>query len=229
MKNIVLIDASPKVNERSVSGYLIDMVSKHIQENNAEKIRINIRQSFRKNETEENYKVIIKADALIISFPLYIFCMPGILTRFLQDYYQFYLKHKEEATRPKVYTIVNCGFPEPEINLEAVRVIRSFCGHINADFRFGIQIGCGGMLLGAEGKPIVKKVVQKLDRIFSEIIEDIQNNNSEKKENVSVSAITFPPGIFFFLMNKFGWYTMARRRNGLKRKDLYKKPYLLKL
>lgn len=225
MKKIVLIDASPKINEKSVSKYLTDIVAKHIDEGTAVKTCINIRQSFTKHEIQENYKILINADAVIIAFPLYIFCMPGILMRFLQNYYQFYLENAKQSTNPKVYTIVNCGFPEPEIDLEAVRVISSFCRHINAHFRFGILIGCGGMLLGAEGKPVMKRVVQKLNYAFSEISKDIQNTNIEKKDNIIISAMNFPEWIFRFLMNAFGWASMASK-NGLKRKDLYRKPYL---
>lgn len=225
MKNIILIDASPKINEKSVSMYLIEKAAGHIDEKFAKKTFINIRQSFTKHKIQEDYKMLFKADAIIIAFPLYIFCMPGILMRFLQDYYQFWLESKKNSATPKVYAMVNCGFPEPEINLEAVRVIRSFCRHINAHFRFGIMIGCGGMLIGAEGKPIIRKVVQKLSNALAIMYKDIQSNDFERIDNVSIPAIPFPSRIFLFIMNKFGWASMARK-NGLKKRDLYRKPYL---
>ncbi|MBN2402130.1 MAG: NAD(P)H-dependent oxidoreductase [Spirochaetes bacterium] len=226
MKNIILIDSSPKINEKSVSGYLIEKAARRIDDQTANKNFINIRQSFTGHKIQEDYKILINADAVIIAFPLYIFCLPGILMRFLQDYYQFYLENKTKSTNPKVYALVNCGFPEPEINLEAVRVIGSFCRHVNANFRFGIMIGCGGMLLGAEGKPVIKKAVEKLDNAFAEIANDIQNNDTEKKYNILVETMNFPEWIFRFLMNKFGWASNAKK-NRLKKKDLYRGPYLL--
>ena len=91
-----------------------------------------------------------EADALLIVFPLYFFCLPGMLTQYLDDYAQFIgVKGKTQ----KVYTIVNCGFPEPEINTEAIRVMQSFSRHVGASFRFGIGFGSGGMILGAQQAP----------------------------------------------------------------------------
>lgn len=226
MKNIVLIDASPKINERSVSKLLINKAAKHFNDDNVKKTYINIRQSYKKNEIPENYKTIINADAVIIAFPLYIFCIPGILMRFLQDYHQFYLENKNTAGSTKIYAMVNCGFPEPEINLEAVNVIKSFSRQINAHFRFGILIGCGGMLVGGEGKPVIKKAEQKLSNALSVMAKDSLDNNFDKIENVAIKTISFPAGIFLFIMNKFGWASTAKK-NGLKRKDLYRKPYLI--
>lgn len=227
MKSVTLIDASPKVNEKSVSNYLIEKIAACLDDMVTEKKIINIRQSFKRHEILENYKYLIKADAVIIAFPLYIFCIPGILMRFLQDYYRFYLENKIDSGSPKIYAIVNSGFPEPEINFEAVRVIESFCRHVNANFRFGVQIGCGGMLPGAEGKPIMKKVEQKLNKAFCLIAEDIQNDNFKKIDNFLIDTMNFPKWIFGILMNKFGWPSRARS-NGLKRKDLYRKPYMVK-
>jgi hypothetical protein len=224
VKNIVLIDGSPKINEKSVSKYLTDSAARFIDDSSAVKSCINVRQSFTKHTTEDDFKIFSKADAVIIAFPLYIFCMPGILMRFLQDYYQFYLENRKNSISPKIYTMVNCGFPEPEINLEAVRVISSFCRSINAHFRFGIMIGCGGMLTGAEGKPVIRKAAQKLNDALVVMSKDICSNDLNKIDNVAIRTIPFPPRIFLFIMNKFGWSGMARK-NSLRRKDLYRKPY----
>lgn len=69
---------------------------------------------------------MLHADALIFVFPLYIFCLPAILMRFLQDYRRYLTDHTNETGRMLVYAIVNCGFQESDINSEAVRVVRSF-------------------------------------------------------------------------------------------------------
>jgi putative NADPH-quinone reductase len=174
MKNIVLINGSPKVNEEAVSGYFIETAGSHINDALCKKTFINIRQSFTMHKTYEDFEAISNADALIIAFPLYVFCMPGILTRFLEDYYKFYIKTKKNKNNLKVYAIVNCGFPEPDINLEAVNVIKSFCCHINANFRFGILLGGGAMFLGAKDAPFMKKTLSSLNNEFSKIASDIQ-------------------------------------------------------
>lgn len=223
MKNIVLINGSPKVNEEAVSRHLIETAGSRINDNQYKKTFINVRQSITMNKTQDDFETISDADALIIAFPLYIFCMPGMLTRFLEDYYKYYTENKESKSRLKVYAIVNCGFPEPDINLEAVNVIRSFCRHINADFRFGILLGGGGMLLGAKDAPFMKKTMTSINNEFSKIADDICSDSLDKIDNVSIH-VNFPGWAYLFMGNK-GWVSSARK-NGLRKKDLYNKPLI---
>lgn len=222
MKNLVLISSSPKINEDSVSKYITELASSHFDEANTNKTFIDVRQSISKHKTKEDFEAISKSDAIIIAFPLYVFCMPGILTRFLEDYYKYYNESGKINANPKVYVIVNCGFPEPEINLEAVRVIKSFSRHINATFRFGVQIGGGGMLLGAKDAPFMKKVISSLHNTFSDIAKDINSENLETIENKNIS-MNFPRRLYMFMGDK-GWGSAAKK-NGLKKKDLYMRPY----
>lgn len=222
MKNIVLVNASPKINEPSASKYLIDTLGGYIDEDSANKSFIDVRQSFTKHKNEENFAAILKADAIVIAFPLYIFCLPGMLMRFLEDYYQFYVDNGRIAGKAKVYAIVNCGFPEPGINLEAVRVIKSFCSHINADFRFGVLIGGGGMLLGAKDAPFMKKTMRHLNEAFLAIARDIDGNDLKNMDNISIPVNI--PRRFYLFMGDRGWYSQARK-NGLKKEDLFRRPY----
>jgi hypothetical protein len=222
MKNIVLISASPKINEPSVSEFLVDALGSHIDGSAAEKYVINVRQSFTHRKTHDDFAVISQADAIIITFPLYVFCLPGMLMRFLEDYQQYYIESGQNASQVKVYAIVNCGFPEPGINLEAVRVIRSFSQHVNMNFRFGILIGGGGMLLGTKDAPIMKKTLQILHDAFAKIIEDIENADMKEMDNINIT-MNFPRRMYLFMGNR-GWFSQARK-NGLKKKDLYKRPY----
>jgi len=222
MKNIVLINASPKINEPSVSEHLVDEVGSHIDEAAASKYFISVRQSITRHKTGEDFAVISKADAIIIAFPLYVFCLPGMLMRFLEDYQQYYMENGQNASHAKVYAIVNCGFPEPGINLEAVRVIRSFCQHVNMNFRFGIMIGGGGMLLGAKDAPFMKKIMKNLNDTYHTIVKDIENDDVKEMDNISI-AMNFPRRLYLFMGDR-GWFSQARK-NGQKKKDLYKRPY----
>lgn len=225
MRNIVLINASPKNNEPSVSEYLVDALENQIDMATANKYFINIRQSIKKYKTQEDFAAISKADAIIIIFPLYIFCLPGILMQFLEDYQKFYTEQGKAAGNAKVYAIVNCGFPESGINLEAVRVIRSFCNHVNMQFRFGVLIGGGGMLLGARNAPFMKKTMQNLTNAFLTIVQDIEREDFKNIDNINI-AMNFPRRLYLFMGDR-GWLTLARK-NGLKKKDIYKTPYRYK-
>lgn len=221
MKNIALINGSPKVNEAATSGFLIETAGNQMDDTLFKKTFINIRQSFTMHKTHEDFEAISNADALIIAFPLYIFCMPGILTRYLEDYYKYYIESKNKKS-PKVYAVVNCGFPESDICLEAVNVIKSFCRHINANFRFGILLGGGGMILGAKDAPFMKKTLNRLNNEFAAIAADIQSDSQNKIDNVSI-PVNFPRWLYLFMGDK-GWFASARK-NGLQKKDLYRKPY----
>jgi hypothetical protein len=78
---------------------------------------------------------MMETDAILIIFPLYFFCLPGLLTRFLQDYAAFVKSQEEPAKSPASTQWYNCGFPEDEINGEALRVVESFCRAIGAHWR----------------------------------------------------------------------------------------------
>jgi hypothetical protein len=222
MKNIVFMNGSPKVNEEAVSKYIVQAMGNLFDSDTANKTFINVRESIMNHKTHEDFETLSHADAIIIAFPLYIFCLPGVLMRFLEDYDHFFIENKIGSRNAKVYCIVNCGFPEPDINLEAVRVIRSFSGHIHAKFRFGVLIGGGGMLLGAKDAPFMKKTMRSINDAFSSIVKDIQSEDSDRTSNFSI-AMNVSKRFYFFMGNK-GWVWSARK-NGLKKADLYRKTY----
>ncbi|EGW41051.1 NAD(P)H-dependent oxidoreductase [Desulfosporosinus sp. OT] len=170
MKNVVLITASPKINEQSVSKEFLEMAGDQINSDLFSKSFIDVRKSFLTHKLTEDFETLAKADVMIISFPLYYFCMPGMLTRFLVDYHNYCTTSGNVKKPVKVYAIVNCGFPEPEINLEAVRVIKSFSQHLNAEFRFGVLIGGGPMMIAAKEAPFMKKTVHKTTEIAMNIL-----------------------------------------------------------
>nr|WP_319488767.1 NAD(P)H-dependent oxidoreductase [uncultured Caproiciproducens sp.] len=221
-KNVVLISASPKVNEKSVSDMLTAMAEGQMGADNFHITHVNVRKSITQKHTGSDFEAMLKADALVIAFPLYFFCLPGILIRFLQDYDQFYKLHQDSAAKAKVYAVINCGFPEPGINTEAARVIESFSRQTGNTFRFAVLLGGGGMLLGAKDAPFMKKPMAAITEGFHATAQDIQSEDLSPIENVVVS-MKFPRKLYFFMGNR-GW-TSSARKNGLKKEDLYRKPY----
>ena len=106
-------------------------------------ILINVRQTLTKKTTDEAFRTMAGADAMIIIFPLYVFCLPGITMRFL-ELYRDYAAALPARKQPGVYAVVNCGFPEPDINEEAACVVHRFADAIGARFCYGVLIGGGG-------------------------------------------------------------------------------------
>jgi hypothetical protein len=198
------------------------MLSDRIGTSGVNKIIINVRQSLTHHQTQRDFDVISRADAIVIVFPLYIFCLPAMLTRFLENYCNYYAGKGNTARKQKVYAIVNCGFPEAEINREAVRVIQSFSRHINAEHRFGILIGSGGMFIGAKGAPFMKKAMIELQNAFDEIKNDSLNNSHQNLQDVLIN-VNFPRWLYFFMADR--GFIHDAHKNGLKKKDILRKPY----
>jgi hypothetical protein len=222
-KKIAVLSASPKVNEEAVSEWLAGRAEEFLKADGLEFRHINVRRSLAQNQTAGDYAYMSDADAMLIIFPLYIFCLPGILIRYLQDYYEFSRARPDGGKSAAVYAVVNCGFPEPDINREAVRVIRSFSEKIGADFRFGVLIGSGGMLLGAQGAPFMKKAMARLDGALAAMKDELLSGRRDAVEDIEI-PVNFPRRLYFFAGNR-GWLSTAKK-NGLKKNDLYAKPYI---
>lgn len=226
MKNIVFINASPKTTDKSLSKHLNEMVSREFDRSRSCQSFIEPRKSLANHTTLDDFNKLTEADAVVIAFPLYFYGLPGILMRFLEDYYQFTMVQGKPSKNPKVYAIINCGFPEPEINRDALRVIGSFCRQINAQFRFGVLIGGGGMLLETKEAGFMKKTKQTLEKAFAKIAQDTQDHHLEKIDTIHI-VIKFPK-VLFKIMGSLNWI-QAAHKNGLKKKDLYRQPYRLYL
>ena len=93
---------------------------------------------------------------------------------------------------------------------------------INAEYRFGILIGSGGMLLGAKGAPFIKTALINLQNAFDEIISDSKNDEHQNLENVLIN-INFPRWLYFFMGDR--GFIHDAHKNGLKKKDMVRQPY----
>lgn len=225
MKNIAFIYGSPKMDKFSCSREFLGSVMAKFDDS-YNKIYIDVPKSIINNSENDDFQKLINADALILCFPLYFYCLPGVLMRFLQDYYKFYNENSNHKEGVKIYAIVNCGFPEANICTEAVRVIESFSRHIHADFRFGIMSGCGGMMIGAKNAPFMKETENRLDTSFSAIEEDILTENKADEKYISISIPVsgfFKKRLFYSFMGHM-WNSDAVK-NGLKKADIYRRPY----
>ncbi len=214
-QRVVIINGSPRATEASTSEFLSQLAEKKFTGEGAQVQRIIARKSL-KEDPQRDFDAMRMADTVIFVFPLYFFCTPGLLIRFLQDFAAYLTDHPGRHAQ-RVYAVVNCGFPEPDINAEAIRVIESFSRHIGAEFGFGVGIGGGGMLYGTKDAPFMKPLFAGLDSAFSRMVQGSAGDNV-------MLAIHFPRRLYF-VMGNFGWKQMAHQ-NGLKKRELYKRPYV---
>ncbi|GAB6152235.1 hypothetical protein JCM17380_09850 [Desulfosporosinus burensis] len=80
------------------------------------------------------------------------------------------------------------------------------------------------MMVAAKDAPFMKKPIQKLQDAFSAIAENIKHAQVTRTDNIYIGLnFLFFRHMFLFFGDR-GWVTMARK-NGLKKIELYKKPY----
>lgn len=214
---IAILSASPKMSSDSVSRFMAETAAKHFADRGIETMRIDVRESMKSNSCLQAFETMNEADALMFIFPLYIFCVPGLLMHFLQDYAGSRIENNK-----KIYAVVNCGFPDPKINAEALRVIRRFAAHTGNVYRFGTAFGSGGMIKGAQNAPFVKKAMEAFHRAIDLMAEDLHWEGNALSEDIDI-AIRFPRIAYMFMGNR-SWRQGAKK-NGLRKRDLYRTPY----
>lgn len=218
-KQVTIIAGSPKAPGTAVSDKLSQIAAETLGDTQLRAQVFGVGECMKENTTEKAYAAMAQSDAVIVVFPLYVFCLPGITMRFLQDYLAY---HKVHAAGKKqmVYSVINCGFPEPEINEEASRVVARFAAAIGAQYGHGILIGSGGMI-GMSVSP-----AEKLRDLYRAALRDVQAEIKAGKAPTkqSVCLETKFPRCLYFLFGHMGWRRWIRR-NGKSGKDLYARPY----
>lgn len=76
-KCVVLINASPKVSEKSTSGYLSTLQAEQLKAVGLEVQRVEARQSLLPGRSETVFEAMLQADALVLLSPSMYFVYPG--------------------------------------------------------------------------------------------------------------------------------------------------------
>lgn len=219
MKKVILINGSPRTEEKTTSAEITGRLEKILQKKEMETVSICARKSLL-SKSESDFEKTAAADTIIFTFPLYYFCLPGMLMRYLQNFEAYCKEGNIHPGTTKVYAVVNCGFPEPEINTEAARVISCFCMHMGMQFRFAILIGAGPVIF--QQMPPAVKARKQLDTALLQIADDIGSNTDIMHENIFIQ-VKFPQWLYYFF-GSIGWKQDAKR-NGLTVKDMYRQVY----
>lgn len=222
MKKVCFINGSPKGVDSS-SFVLIKEIEKMMGNEDYHKFRIHVASRSKEN-VNTDFSNMLDSDILIITFPLYYYALPGVLTGFLEGYYK-YARTLNTHKQIKVYAVINCGFPEPSHNDTAVQIIENFCSRLNLDWRFAAEIGMGGIIKGTETMPMNGFLKSNIYNGLKAIYTDIQKNEHSHLPNIHAKA-RFPNWLYLFQGNR-GWLTMAKK-NGLTKNDLARTPYVKK-
>ncbi len=107
----------------------------------------------REEKLNELFKMINNTDLIILSFPLYIDCLPAPLIRTMELIKTERDKSDKKST-PNLIAICNNGFPEPIQNMTALQICRIFSQDCGFAWKGGITVGGGGAI---DGHPLEKR------------------------------------------------------------------------
>ncbi len=193
MKTVCLINGSLRGRKASSLQFLND-INRRLPAQYV-KTSVTVRARQKGAYPEETLKVIGGADAIVLVFPLYTYALPGALMKLLEDYQRFVEAGNATTPRARVYAVINCAFPRPDMtSKEAVRVIRNFCRRLSLDWRFAICIGTGPVVVVTRKIPFLDL---KLKRAYRAIASDL-----ERADTCNVSDCFVKPVIPEILIRK---------------------------
>lgn len=157
-------------------------------------------------KTERERKIVIdnilKADTLLIAFPLYVDSLPMPLIKTLEAIE----KESKNLSLPKVYGISQCGFYEASQNKTALKIVENFCERLSLRWQFGIGIGAGVLL--NHTKDIKHGPTKPIYDGICFLCKDINKNLDEKRENVYISPSL--PRFLYKLGGNMMWRKQAK-------------------
>ncbi|MDD3140766.1 MAG: NAD(P)H-dependent oxidoreductase [Lachnospiraceae bacterium] len=206
--SLVVLNGSPKKSRSSTAAII-----QGIKEIIGNDITVFQAVDFMRKADVENETVIaeiLKADTLLIVFPLYVDALPMPLVTIMQC-----LEKKAKALKsmPKVYAICHCGFYEASQNETALRMIYNFCNRTGFSWQYGVGIGAGVFLGGA--KEIKKGPTKEIFNVLCSLCSAVKGNLNEKKENVFIMPSV--PRLIYIFGGNMGWKRQAKN-NGVSDK-----------
>lgn len=210
--NIAAIHGSPKhknsMSERLI-GYMGQLAGAPVETHQAIKLLSDA-------DLPQKLAGILKADVLLIVFPLYVDSLPAPLIALLTR-----LDHAAQtaAHKPVVYALCNCGFHEAKHNGLALSMVRAFARSAGMPYGYGLSLGAGPMLQGF--KNLANGPTAPVHASLSEMVASMGLGLG--REDVFVT-VKFPRRLYI-LMAHLGW-NQGARRNGVRRR-MHARPHLI--
>ncbi len=185
MESVCLVNGSLR-GRKATSVKLLDRMEAKLAKGELRIERVTVQPGVREHYPPEVLAVAYDADVIIIAFPLFSYSLPGALTAFLEDLSLHARACGPYGRRAKVFAIINCGFPDPRITREAVRVVKNFCARVGMRYRFSISLGTGPVTALTMRVPFLNR---ELKRAFTWIVADIAGGDLAEREDVLITPI----------------------------------------
>ena len=143
---LTIVNGSPR-SGKSNSGLLIELLMTLIKEKN--EVTIIHVESFK--SADNNVDEIVKADMLVLAFPLYVDSIPSHILYLMERISENYRNNNLI-----IYVIMNNGFYEGKQNHIAIQQMKLWC--YDNGFVWGQGIGCGA----GEMLPFLKKDMDQI-------------------------------------------------------------------
>jgi multimeric flavodoxin WrbA len=160
---LAIFNGSPR-HKKSNSKILTDNFLKGFNRFCTDVVPVNYLANLKK--TEENIEAFKNSETVIVIFPLYTDCMPGIVKEFFERIFMM----KDSATR-RIGFIVQSGFPEAIHSVYVEHYLRKFAERINCEYLGTVTKG------GVEGIQIMPSwMTRKLFKQFESLGEYFAKN-----------------------------------------------------
>ena len=211
----ILLNCSLR-GDRSNSVRFLDRLAAMIT---GETQRLNLAAYLRR--TDELLSLLASAEKIVFGMPMYVDGIPSAALRIMEAMERICAVQKPAGK--KIYLICNMGFYESSQQVHLVSMMHSWCECCGFDYSGCVAIGAGemlGMMMAATN--IEKGAAAEVGSALAKLSEAI--NKDQKAGDLYAGPKGFPRCCYMFIANS-NW-PRGGRKNGLKRKDLYRCPSL---
>lgn len=203
---VILLNCSLRA-DNSNSKKFLDRLSKDIR-GNAESINLSTYIS----RYDELAEILAGAQTIVLGVPLYVDGIPSALLRIMEK-----LEKSGKACAKHIYVVSNMGFYESVQLKNLMSMVKTWCEKCGCTYGGGVAIGAGemiGSVIASTDKGPAKNAVKALNRLSAAI------DDQKGIDDIYADAYRFPRALYMFAAGS-GW-PRAAKKNGLKRKDLYR-------
>jgi hypothetical protein len=210
-KQVLLLVGSAKQEGHSTSealgAYLVAQLAAHGYRVEKQHVHRTLRTPQRRQEL---LTAVDQADLLILAFPLYVDCLPYLVT----DALELIAAHRQSQAAPRAIrfvAIANCGFPEAQHNATALAICCEFARVAQFDWAGGLALGQGGAVGGGaltKRRSMTRNITAALDLAADALAQEQPIPQSA----VDLMAKPLMPAMVYRLMGNLGWLLEARKQ-----------------
>ncbi|MDO4481198.1 MAG: hypothetical protein Q4C14_00490 [Bacillota bacterium] len=210
MRKVIFLNGSPK-KRRAVTEKFIN-ITKDSFSGRVESETVYI---YETEPEDELFEKVYEADAVVMAQPLYVDCLPAGVLEFMKAYGEFVKDRRPSGT--EMYFIINCGFLENRQNDTAIRILEIFAEKTGFDFRGGVSVGSGAIILTTNKK-------LRLEGMLKELADELGRSDAfEDKGEKRIRQIDAAMPRFLFKAKADKAWIEAGAKKGLSKKDLKQK------